>query len=462
MSYYADLHVHSRYSRATSREGCLEEFAYWARLKGLAVVATGDFTHPAWFAELQEKLVPAEPGLFRLRPEIEAIVEARLPPCLKVDASGQYLPLQFGPTRFILQVEISTIYKKAGATRKVHHLLFAPDLETVRRLVNRLERIGNLKSDGRPILGLDSRNLLEIVLESDPDSFLVPAHIWTPWFSALGSMSGFDSINECYGDLASQVFAAETGLSSDPAMNWRLSALDRFRMISNSDAHSPSKLAREACVFETELDYHSLRRALATGSGYGGTVEFFPEEGKYHMDGHRVCDVRLEPSETNARKGLCPVCGRPVTVGVLNRVEALADRPEGFRPPDVAGFRGMIPLLEVLSEMLESGPASKSAVRAYFEVLGRFGPELAVLGHVSMAALRAGMAPALAEAIARMREGRVVREAGYDGEYGVIRVFKPEELRGTYAPGIPLVTGGKSAMPVVRRHRKCVSLNPEP
>lgn len=454
MSYYADLHVHSKYSRATSRNGCLEEFAYWARLKGLAVVATGDFTHPAWFAELQSKLIPAEPGLFRLRPEIEALVEDRLPVSLKAEASEQYLPITVGPTRFILQVEISTIYKKAGATRKVHHLLFAPDLETVLRLVNKLEKIGNLRSDGRPILGLDSRNLLEIVLESNVDSFLVPAHIWTPWFSALGSKSGFDSIDECYGDLASHVFAVETGLSSDPAMNWRVSGLDRFSLISNSDAHSPSKLAREACVFNTAMDYHALRRALATGAGYGGTIEFFPEEGKYHMDGHRACGVRLEPAKTNARKGLCPVCGKRVTVGVLNRVEALADRPDGYRPPAAAGFRGMIPLPEVLSEILESGPASKSVTSAYFEVLERFGPELAVLAHLPIAMLLAGMAPALAEAIARMRQGRVVREAGYDGEYGTIRVFKSEELRATYAPGIALVTGGAAVTPVARRRRR--------
>lgn len=427
MTYYADLHVHSRYSRATSRDACLEDFAYWARMKGIAVVGTGDFTHPAWFAELQAGLVPAEPGLFRLRPELEARVESRLPPRLRAEGAGQFLPLRIGHARFMLQVEISTIYKKAGATRKVHHVLFVPDFDAAIRLTRRLEQVGNLKSDGRPILGLDSRNLLEMVLESGPDSFLVPAHIWTPWFSALGSKSGFDSIDECYGDLAGSVFAVETGLSSDPPMNWRLSALDRFRLISNSDAHSPSKLGREACVFDTAMDYRAMRGALATGAGYAGTVEFFPEEGKYHADGHRACSVRLEPAETRARNGLCPVCGKPVTVGVLSRVEALADRPAGYRPPNAAGFSGRIPLPELLSEILGCGPASKKVACAYSDALARFGPELAILGHVPLSELREGPAPALADAIGRMREGRVVREAGYDGEYGVIRVFQPGE-----------------------------------
>ncbi|HRC85868.1 MAG TPA: endonuclease Q family protein, partial [Thermoanaerobaculia bacterium] len=288
MKFYADLHVHSRYSRATSRDADLEHLALSAGRKGLTVVATGDFTHPAWFAELKEKLVPAEPGLFRLRPELEREVARRLP------ASCQ------APTRFLLEVEISTIYKKGEKTRKVHHLIYAASFETAARLRERLAAIGNLASDGRPILGLDSRHLLEITLESGPDAFLIPAHIWTPWFSALGSKSGFDSIEECYGDLAGQIFAAETGLSSDPPMNGRVSALDRFTLVSNSDAHSPPMLGREACRFDCELSYFALRRALETRQGYEGTVEFFPEEGKYHLDGHRACGVRLEPEETRA------------------------------------------------------------------------------------------------------------------------------------------------------------------
>ena len=306
MAFYADLHVHSKYSRATSRNCDLEHLALWARKKGIAIVGTGDFTHPAWRAELREKLVPAEPGLYRLRPDLERSVEERLPAACRSERTA---------TRFMLSVEISTIYKKLEKTRKIHHLIYTPDFEAMERVTASLARIGNLHSDGRPILGLDSRHLLEIALESDPGSYLVPAHIWTPWFAALGSKSGFDAIDDCYGDLAPHIFAVETGLSSDPPMNWRVSSLDRFRLVSNSDAHSPEKLGREVCVFDTELDYFALRRALETGDGYEGTLEFFPEEGKYHLDGHRNCDVRLSPNETRGRGGLCPVCEKPLTVG---------------------------------------------------------------------------------------------------------------------------------------------------
>ena len=295
MRYHADLHIHSKYSRATSKNCDLENLAYWAQRKGIAVVGTGDFTHPAWRAELKDKLEPAEPGLFRLLPELEQSIAARLPAACT------------GPTRFMLSVEISTIYKKGELTRKIHHLIYAPDFDTADRVAASLDRIGNIESDGRPILGLDSRHLLEITLEAGPGAYLVPAHIWTPWFAVLGSRSGFDSITECYADLADEIFAVETGLSSDPAMNWRISFLDRYRLVSNSDAHSPAKLGREATLFDTELDYFALRRALETGQGYGGTVEFFPEEGKYHLDGHRKCNVRLTPEETQANGGRCPV-----------------------------------------------------------------------------------------------------------------------------------------------------------
>src|SRR5882724_6796534 len=305
MRFYADLHVHSKYSRATSRDLDLEHLAHWAARKGIGVVGTGDFCHPAWAAELKEKLVPAEGGLFRLRDDIEQAVAATLPAACRT------------PVRFMLEVEISTIYKKADKTRKIHHLIYAPDFATVDRISARLGKIGNIKSDGRPILGLDSRDLLEITLEGGPDAYLVPAHIWTPWFAALGSQSGFDSVAECYGDLTEHIFAVETGLSSDPAMNWRLSMLDRYRLVSNSDAHSPGKLGREATTFDCDQNYFSIRRALETGEGFVGTVEFFPEEGKYHLDGHRKCDVRLDPKETQEKGGRCPVCGQPVTVGVL-------------------------------------------------------------------------------------------------------------------------------------------------
>jgi DNA helicase-2/ATP-dependent DNA helicase PcrA len=425
MSFYADLHVHSRFSRATSRDCDLENLALWAQRKGLAVLGTGDFTHPAWFAAIREKLTPAEPGLFRLRPDIERAVASRQLPI----GGGSALAASTSP-RFVLQVEISTIYKKGDRTRKVHHLIFAADLAQAEAVSRRLARIGNIKSDGRPILGLDSHDLLEITLEAGEGAFLVPAHVWTPWFSVFGANSGFDSVEECYDDLAPHVFALETGLSSDPPMNWRLSALDRYRLVSNSDCHSPQNLGREACVFDTELDFFSLRRALETGVGYGGTVEFFPEEGKYHLDGHRKCGVRFEPEQTRRHAGRCPKCGKPVTVGVMHRIADLADRPAGTRPPSAAPFRSLIPLAELLSQILGVGRASGKVWQAQRALVARLGPELFILEHAPLDELRLAGGALCAEAVARMRSGRVIREAGYDGEYGVIRVFGDQELRG--------------------------------
>ena len=429
MTFYADLHVHSKYSRATSRNCDLEHLAFWARKKGIAIVGTGDFTHPAWRADLKEKLVPAEPGLFRLRPDLERAVEERLPPACRSEGTV---------VRFMLSVEISTIYKKFDRTRKIHHLIYTPDFDSTDRVVDSLSRIGNLHSDGRPILGLDSRHLLEIALESGPDSYLVPAHIWTPWFAALGSKSGFDAIDECYGDLAPHIFAVETGLSSDPPMNWRVSSLDRFRLVSNSDAHSPEKLGREVCVFDTDLDYFALRRALETGEGYGGTLEFFPEEGKYHLDGHRTCNVRLSPNETREREGLCPACGKPLTVGVMHRVEDLADRSGEVAPPATAGaMQSLIPLPEILSEIHQVGPKSKRVARHYESLLGRLGPELPLLDSLPLEDIRPAASPLLAEAVSRLRRQEVVREAGYDGVYGTIRLFRDAELH-RHTRGAPL------------------------
>ena len=425
MRFHADLHIHSKYSRATSRDCDLEHLAYWARKKGIAVVGTGDFTHPVWLAELKEKLVPAEPGLFRLKPELERHVAEQLPRACE------------GPTRFMLSVEISTIYKKGDLTRKIHHLIYAPDFEAADRIAARLARIGNIASDGRPILGLDSRNLLEIALEASPGAYLVPAHIWTPWFAVLGSRSGFDTVSECYADLADHVFAVETGLSSDPEMNWRLSFLDRYRLVSNSDAHSPGKLGREATLFDTDLDYFALRRALETGQGYVGTVEFFPEEGKYHLDGHRKCGVRWTPEETRKHGGRCPVCGQPVTVGVMHRVAALADRAEGEVVPATAGqVVSLVPLPEILSELAGTGPGSQKVERSYEKLIGSLGAELSILESVPVEEIRRAESSLLAEAVARLRAGKVIRDAGYDGEYGVIRLFEDSELRRLTAGGV--------------------------
>ncbi|MFL6123582.1 UvrD-helicase domain-containing protein [Actinophytocola sp.] len=416
MRFHADLHIHSKYSRACSRDCDLEHLTWWARRKGVTLVGTGDFTHPAWFEHLRENLVPAEPGLFRLREDLDADIARRLPPSLADRL-----------VRFMLSVEISTIYKRGDRTRKVHHLVYLPDFDSVARFNARLGKIGNLGSDGRPILGLDSRDLLEITLESSEHGYLVPAHLWTPWFAVLGSKSGFDAVADCYADLADHIFAVETGLSSDPAMNWRVSSLDRYRLVSNSDAHSPPILGRESTVFDTSLDYFSVRAALETGEGLAGTVEFFPEEGKYHVDGHRKCGVRLDPVETRSLGGTCPTCGKPVTVGVLSRVEELADRPEGHRPAGAPEFDNLVPLPEIMSEIVGTGPKSKKVLTEIDRLTATFGPELSILRDIPPTEFDRGW-PLLAEALTRLRRGKVIRHAGYDGEYGEIRLFEPGEL----------------------------------
>lgn len=412
MFFYADLHIHSKYSRATSKDCNLEQLAVWAQKKGLSVISTGDFTHPAWFNEIKEKLVEDGNGAYRLRPEIEKQI-------FKTSA----------PVRFLLSVEISTIYKKGDRTRKVHHVVFVPDMKAADAFRTKLGAIGNINSDGRPILGLDSRNLLETTLESGEGSYIIPAHIWTPWFSVLGSKSGFDSIEECYGDLSDHIFAVETGLSSDPEMNWRVSKLDKFRLVSNSDAHSPSKLAREATVFDTAPDYYSIMNALKTGNGYVGTVEFFPEEGKYHEDGHRKCNVCLTPEETEKLNGICPVCGKPLTIGVLNRVCTLADRTcsSTYKPETAGEVFSLVPLPEILSEIMQVGPSSKSVTNEYERLIRKFGSEFSILREVPAEDISKD-SPLLAEGISRLRAGKVIKHAGYDGEYGVIRLFDDSEL----------------------------------
>ncbi len=414
MHLIADLHLHSHYSRATSKELTFEHLWKWAQLKGVNVVGTGDIAHPGWLAEMREKLEPAEDGLFRLKDEYAATVAQEVPAACR------------GTVRFLLAGEISNIYKRHDATRKVHNVVFAPSLDALAKLQSRLETIGNIRADGRPILGLDSRDLLEIVLENDPRGHLIPAHIWTPWFSMLGSKSGFDSVEACFGDLTPHIFALETGLSSDPPMNWRVSGLDGYTLVSNSDAHSPPKLAREATLFNTELSYDALFAALKSGdpTQFLGTLEFFPEEGKYHLDGHRKCKVAWEPPTTVGHNGLCAVCGKPVTVGTLHRIEELADRPPGYRPPHSHPFESLIPLPEILSEIEGVGPASKRVQAQYFGLLERLGPELAILRQIPLEDIDAAGGPLLAEAIRRMRAGDVWAQAGYDGEFGVIRLFR--------------------------------------
>ena len=431
--FYADLHIHSRYSRACSRDCDLEHLAWWAGRKGITVVGTGDFTHPAWAEELRANLVPAEPGLFRLRPDLERAVLARLPAACRT------------PVRFMLSSEISTIYKRDDRTRKVHHLLYASAIAEAEEITRRLAKVGNLAADGRPILGLDSRDLLEITLSGGDGCYLVPAHAWTPWFAVLGSQSGFDRVSDCYADLAGHVFALETGLSSDPEMNWRVSSLDGYRLVSNSDAHSPPMLGREATAFDTEIGYFSIRHALRTGEGFDGTVEFFPEEGKYHLDGHRACGVRTSPEQTRAAGDKCPVCGKTPTIGVQHRVEALADRPLGYRPEGAAGFLSFVQLPEILGEIAAVGPKSRSVTAQVTAMVERFGPELAILGEVPLDDLAARAPSIVVEAIARLRRGEVRREAGYDGVYGTIRLFDPAELAGAALFDLPSAPRGRRA-----------------
>ena len=417
MEYCADLHIHSPYSRATSPDSTLAGLAAWARLKGIHVVGTGDFSHPAWFTCLQEYLEPAEPGLFRL------VNQASVPSPLAVMPAGDH------PVRFLLSAEISCIYRRHGKVRKVHNLLYVPDLSSAGRVNRRLASIGNIVSDGRPILGLDSRDLLEILLEEAPDGFLVPAHIWTPWFSLFGSKSGFDSLEECFGDLTPHVFALETGLSSDPAMNRLISALDGLTLISNSDSHSPSKLGREANLLSTGFDFFSLRDAIRRNSRdvFRGTVEFFPEEGKYHGDGHRSCGVCLDAGESRERHGMCPSCCRQLTIGVQSRVLELADRDKPHFAADAPMVFSLIPLQEVLGELLDAGPATKGIMAAYGRTLGRFGSELTLQLDTPLEEI--GLAsPLLAEAVRRIRSGLVFRSPGYDGVYGTVRVFALGEL----------------------------------
>jgi DNA helicase-2/ATP-dependent DNA helicase PcrA len=412
MKFIADLHIHSRFSRATSRDLDPEHLALWARKKGITVVGTGDFTHPGWLSELQDKLIEAEEGLYRLRPDVQQAVDRQIPPSCS------------GPTRFLLSGEISCIYKKGEKTRKIHHLILMPDMASVAKMNERLNRIGNITSDGRPILGLDSKDLLEITLEASERAFFIPAHIWTPWFSVFGSKSGFDGLEECFEDLTGHIHALETGLSSDPSMNRCLSALDGYILVSNSDAHSPAKLGREANLFDTDPDYPNMVRAMTNGDGLVGTVEFYPEEGKYHLDGHRKCGVRFEPEETLAHEGMCPVCGRPLTVGVLHRVHELSDRREPRLSKEVFS---LIPLNEVLSELMNCGPATKKVTAFYERLLAELGPELQILMDVPLDRVEIAAGPLLAKAIGRMRQDRVIREGGYDGQYGTIRVFHPAE-----------------------------------
>lgn len=427
--YIADLHIHSSYSRATAKNVTPEVLELWGRKKGIDVIGTGDFTHPQWRRELSERLEPLGDGLYRLKEEY--ILEKGK--YKKAAAGSGDLREEKNGTeegkRFVITGEISSIYKQDGSVRKVHSLIILPSFEDAERLSAKLETIGNIHSDGRPILGLSCHDLLEICLELCPRAIYVPAHIWTPHFSLFGAFSGFDSVEECFGDLAGEIHAVETGLSSDPLMNRRVSMLDKYQLISNSDAHSPAKLGREATIFSGDLSYDGLYEGIQKGKGLFGTIEFYPEEGKYHLDGHRKCHLSLTPSETESYKGICPVCGKKITVGVLHRVEELADRGEDYRHPDAKPFECLMPLNEVIGASWGKSPESAKVWECCEEMLSSLGPEFFILREASIADIKRAAGSSVAEGVKRLREGRVILKAGFDGEYGKVSLFTDDELK---------------------------------
>ncbi len=407
MRIIADLQIHSKYSRACSQELTPKNIGHWADKKGIQVIGTGDFTHPKWLAEMKAALEETKPGLYQLK-----------------DKSAQ--------AYFMLTSEISSIYKQGEKLRRQHTCVFAPDLGAVDRFVAGLEAKGaNLKSDGRPITGIHCDELVRIALAADPRNFIVPAHAWTPHFGVFGSLSGFNSIEEAFGDQAKHIFAIETGLSSDPKMNWQISSLDKYALVSNSDAHSLRKIGREANAFEIEeknLSYDSIIDAIKSKDPkkFLFTIEFFPEEGKYHLDGHADCKFSCEPEKTRKLGGKCPVCGKKLLVGVLNRVAELADREYGFRPQGAIPFRSIIPLEEIIAETFDVGAGSKRVLEIYDRMTDKY-PEYEILLDLPESEIAKISAPEIATAVLRVREGKVQVEGGYDGVFGKIHIFSDDE-----------------------------------
>ncbi|MGQ9509193.1 MAG: endonuclease Q family protein [Thermodesulfobacteriota bacterium] len=411
MRFIADFHIHSKYSRATSKEMEVETLARWAKKKGITVLGTGDFTHPTYYMELRSKLVPAEPGLFKLIRGEEGI-------------------------RYILTTEVSNIYTQEGKVRRIHNLIFAPSFEVVEKINLKLSHYGKLSSDGRPIFGFTAKELVQIILEISEDCLIVPAHAWTPWFSLFGAHSGFDSIVECFGEMSPYIRSIETGLSSDPEMNWRLSTLDPITLISNSDAHSPNRLGREANAFECELNYWEMVEAIKRKDlrKILFTIEFFPEEGKYHFDGHRQCGIIFSPRETQQHNSLCPKCGKKLTVGVMHRVEELADRPEGFVPTKAIPSIHLIPLEEIIAEALGVRVETKAVEAEYQRLVEKGGSEFHILLDATPEELASYVSPIILDGIVRMRQGKVFIVPGHDGVYGKITLF-PEKKEEKEARG---------------------------
>jgi uncharacterized protein (TIGR00375 family) len=401
MRIIADFHIHSKYSRATSKDMDIPELAQWAKWKGINLLGTSDFTHPVWLSSLKLKLKPRGDGLF-----------------------------EYNQTTFILTVEVSNLWNWKGAGKRVHNLIFAPSFEIVDKINKKLANYGTLTSDGRPMLSLPGSDLVKLVLDISPECMVIPAHAWTPWYSVFGSMSGFDTIQECFGDQAKYIYALETGLSSDPAMNWRLSVLDKITLISNSDAHSPSRLGRESNVFELpELSYKSIIDAIKKKDKtvFQYTIEFYPEEGKYHYDGHRACQQRLSPKETKKNNRICPVCKKPVTVGVMYRVDQLADRDEGFIPKNAIPYKNLVPLEEIIAATIDKAPATIAVQNQYQQLVSTFQNEFHILLDLTEEEMkRGGMPPKIVEGIMKVRKGELTIQPGYDGEYGIISIFPKE------------------------------------
>jgi uncharacterized protein (TIGR00375 family) len=405
----ADLHIHSRFSRATSERMSIEEIARFARIKGLNLVGTGDFTHPQWLKELGESLVPeSDTGLYRVAKNPEL------------------------PVYFMLTTEVCTIFMSENEIRKVHHVILAPSMEVAGQINDRLSKYGSLSSDGRPTLNVDAAHLVEEVMEVSGENMVFPAHAWTPWFSIFGAFSGFDSIEDCYQDMTRHIHALETGLSSDPPMNWRLSKLDRFALVSNSDSHSfwPWRIGREANVFELErVSYGEVLDAIRCKDKerFRFTIETDPAYGKYHWTGHRNCKVSLSPQEAIKLGNVCPVCRRKLTKGVEQRVEELADRPVGFVPENAIGYRRLLPLSEIIATVLGvDSPAVQKVWSVYNALVGKFGDEYTVLVDVPKADLASVVDASVADAIVRVREGQVRVEPGFDGVYGRLVFSEPD------------------------------------
>ncbi len=403
MKIIADLHIHSKYSRATSKELNIRNLEKYARLKGLNLLGTGDFTHPLWLKELKSELREDGTGILKTKTDFN----------------------------FVLQTEISLMYTQDGKGRKIHNVILAKNLDVVEQITEYLKKHGRVDYDGRPIFGIKCPEFVENLKQIDKDIEIIPAHVWTPWFGLFGSNSGFDTVEECFKDQSKHIHALETGLSSDPAMNWRLSSLDKYTLISNSDLHSfwPWRIGRECNIFDLkELNYDLLLNAIRTKQGLVETIEVDPSYGKYHFDGHRNCNVCMSPNESLKNKDICPVCKRKLTIGVLHRVEELADRPAGFRPKDAVPFRSLIPLSEILSKLLDSGIATQKTWKAYYDLVNESRSEMDVLLDSSFDELKKTTNEKIAEAIINIRNGKIKIQPGFDGEYGY-PIFSDKDVK---------------------------------